>query len=249
MSEKTEQATDAKLREAGLKGDVAKSSDFTAAVSSVFWFFLLNFGFVEAFILLVEWMSVFLRAVSAANDESLLLAVYKSVGGLLLIGLVIPLGSALLFIIAPEVAQTRGVLATKKELFSVQRVNPVSGLKQLFSLQRLTSIGFAIMRLGILAWVAYVVGTRLLGITPMMWGLPWFTQFAILGKHLIGLYGWAALFCLLLAFIDIFIQHKLWRRRNKMSKQDVRQEHKSQEGDPHMKGARQGLIQELASGN
>lgn len=249
MSEKTEQATEAKLREARLKGDIAKSSDFTTALSSAFWFLLLGFGSIEALVVLIEWMLFFLHAVPMADSESDSLLLIEGLLRLLLVGLAIPLFCALLFILVPELIQTRGVLAVKKELFSIQRVNPVSGFKQLFSLQRFTTIVFAVLRLGILVWVMLLSGGHLLHATPFLWGSTWFMQFALLGKSLLALYGWAALCCLLLAFFDVFLQEKLWRRRNRMSKQDVRQEHRNQEGDPHMKGARQGLQQELAAGN
>lgn len=249
MSEKTEQATDAKLREARLKGDLAKSADFTGAISSLFWFLLLGFGFAEVLAVLVEWLFVFLHTVPKVSDESVFSILVEGMVRLLLVGLAIPVSCALLFALIPELIQTRGVLATKVELFSIRRINPVSGFKQLFSLQRFTSTCFAVVRLGILGWVMIVVGSKLLYVTPLLWGWPWLAQFALLGKNLLALYGWAALCCLLLALVDVFLQQKLWRRRNRMSKQDVRQEHRNQEGDPHMKGARQGLQQELAAGN
>jgi type III secretion protein U len=60
------------------------------------------------------------------------------------------------------------------------------------------------------------------------------------------LLGLASAICLLLGFMDLLVQRKLWVRRNRMKKEEIQREHKEQEGDPMIKGIRRAMHRDMA---
>ncbi|BBC72142.1 flagellar biosynthesis protein [Altererythrobacter sp. B11] len=132
--------------------------------------------------------------------------------------------------------------------FKGSRINPLSGLKRMFGLNGLIEIGKGLLKVTLLAAIAF------------FWGRSWLDTIVGLGRGNISQQltaGWGALISLLfslaaglvlIAMIDFPIQ---WMRRNtrlKMSHQDMRDEHKESEGSPEAKSARRQRQREIAMG-
>lgn len=128
------------------------------------------------------------------------------------------------------------------------RINPMNGLKRMFGMQALIELGKSIAKAGLLGAITwYWAGAH----WDLIRGLPNLSLEAKLAE------GWSALTSLLfalsaglvvIALIDFPIQ--LLRRlgRLKMSDQDMRDEHKEQEGSPEKKAAIRQKQRQLARG-
>jgi flagellar biosynthetic protein FlhB len=117
------------------------------------------------------------------------------------------------------------------------RLNPLSGLARILSLDSLAELVKSVLKLllvgGIAVWVLSAHGAALLSLM----GEP--TQAALL--HAVRLVGTscATIVASLVLIAAIDVPWQLWRYQSKhrMSREDVRQENKESEGDPHVKAA------------
>ncbi|MCS7079458.1 MAG: EscU/YscU/HrcU family type III secretion system export apparatus switch protein [Chloracidobacterium sp.] len=248
--EKTEQPTPKKLDDARKKGQVAKSQDLVSAallVGSVGIVFLLTGDFIG-------------RQIVELTQKALLqAATYKgeldvaTASGALLDGLAtLTLTLAPLFIVAFVLAALVGYIQVGS-LFSVEaikpdmnRLNPFSAFQQKFFKAR-TYIEFAktLLKLVIATGIAgYVVlGSR--HVLPALARLsPADSSNFILGQ-IIQLSLAVAICFVVLGALDFFLQKFLHIQDLKMTKQEVKEEWKEQEGDPHIKAERRALHMEL----
>jgi type III secretion protein U len=141
-------------------------------------------------------------------------------------------------------AQTGGAVTTSRLGLKLERLNPVQGLKALFSAARLFAVARALVAVaivGVLAWQglrdAIVDVARLAGRGEFV---------GLVAGHVAGGLAWrAALVGLGLGALDLVVTRRTWLRRLRMSKDEVKREHKDAEGDPQLKAARERAYQEL----
>lgn len=127
-----------------------------------------------------------------------------------------------------------GVAFTLK--FDAKRMNPISGFKRMFSSQVLAELLKAILKVVLVGWVVGVY----------LWH-NWAAMLHLITQQPLDALGNAlqmVIFCGMLIVLglvpmvafDVFYQ--LWThfKKLKMTKQEIRDEHKQQEGDPHVKG-------------
>jgi flagellar biosynthetic protein FlhB len=115
--------------------------------------------------------------------------------------------------------------------FKFDRINPVSNVKNLFSLRAVARLGKSLIPAGILAVFAVQRIARQLTIPPFS-----IARVETLGSDVYGLllaaawlmFGWSA--------IDYLVEWQSRESRLKMSKQDMRDEFKETEGSPQIRG-------------
>ena len=242
--EKTEQPSAKRLREAREKGDVAHSKDFTQTVLilALFGYMLGNAsGLLESLqrILLIPASLAgmpFDIAIKTALDATLREALALLLPFLLIV-LVIGMFS--------EFLQVGIVLAFKKLIPSGQKLNPASNLKNIFSKKNLVEFlksGFKIAFLTIL--VVLVVRDAL----PQLMSVPHSGLSGLqtgVGSMLRTLLVNVAVAYTIISLADFVWQRMQHRKQLMMSKEEVKQEYKEMEGDPHIKGKRKHLHQEM----
>jgi type III secretion protein U len=127
------------------------------------------------------------------------------------------------------------------------KLNPAEGLKKLFSVRSFIDFLKMVVKAIALAAVLWVL---IEGMVPLLVGATYFDPAGV------GLLGWKSIIKLLAAGCVVFIvigpvdfglQLWLFKRDQKMSKDEVKREHKESEGDPQLKGQRKQLAQEMAT--
>ncbi len=137
-------------------------------------------------------------------------------------------------------------LSTKPLVPDLGRLNPLKGVGRLFSKQQLVDTGRltgVTAVVGLVAWQfisSHVEQFGTLVMQPLESGLGQLGNWLMLGVGLLLLV--VAVF----AIIDFPMQRFLHKHRMRMSHQEVKQEHKESEGDPHMKGKRRARQREMA---
>lgn len=240
MSEGTEQPTEHKLREARKKGDSPHSRDFTAAMATLPWACAFAAGGAWAFAWLCRYVQVLVTVAMGAKP-----GIPLGWAGLhALMGIAVPLGLGLIATLLPELGQVRGRWASKRQWFDMNRINPASGLKNLFSIAKFTQLGMALIRFAAVGGVAWVISSGLIGVVRHVASGPWYAMYLLAFKTALKILALSSVVCLLLGGVDLFIQTWLWIRRNRMKKDEIKKEHKEQDGDPIIKGLRRQAHQE-----
>ena len=129
------------------------------------------------------------------------------------------------------------------------RLNPLSGLGRLFSRERLADLAWMLLRLvviGLVAWLSLgTVIPLLFRVQPEDLG-PWALA---VGASVKGPLFWIGLTGLLLGLGDWRLQRRRFLRKQRMSDDERKREHKEQEGDPGLKNERRRRHRELIKGS
>ena len=129
-----------------------------------------------------------------------------------------------------------------------KRLNPISGAANLLSKQQLTNVAKMVLMTAILTYVAwnYMSGSieqvAILSLQPSALAIGQAAQWLISGIALL------LLVVFLVALVDVPLQSYFFKARLKMSHQEVKQEHKEAEGNPHTKGRQRQRQREIADG-
>jgi flagellar biosynthetic protein FlhB len=138
------------------------------------------------------------------------------------------------------------LFSTKSVGPNFSKLNPLAGIGRMFSAQSLAELFKALAKSALIGGVAWWVVSRDIGALmdlmaqPAHYALP--HAMVLVAKHcaLIA----ATLF--LVALIDVPFQLWSYYRKLRMSREDLRQEHKESEGDPHIKAAIRRQQQQMA---
>jgi len=244
--DKTEKPSAQKLKKARDEGQVARSRDLATAVGiliSLKVFMLMLPGYLDDMRHLFRL--VFVPLGEAGDMENAMSTVFSS-ALLLLVHMVLPLLAVPLAIIIAG-AIPGGIVASGKNLApKFSRLNPLTNLGNLFKQKHwvgfLTSAAKAIV-LGIVLW--HVSNGSIKGYIELQ-RMPLDDAIGAGGTLVFdALMALVAVF-ILFALIDVPVQSFLFMRNQRMSKQDIKEEHKSSEGRPEIKQRIRQLQNQLA---
>jgi flagellar biosynthetic protein FlhB len=154
-------------------------------------------------------------------------------------GAVLPLALMTGAIAVASVAAQGGIRFAPK-LFKPKfsRLNPAHGLKRMFGAQGVWALVKALLKSAVLGVVVYLSVRRLVPTVLGSGTLPLSRLVSIATSSTLALLRYAAVTGLVMAFADYAVVHRRNNKQLKMTKQEVKDEHKSAEGDPQVRGMR-----------
>lgn len=234
--EKTEQATPKRLEKAREDGDVPRSRELsTTAILLGMGIAILAMGkpLGQAMRTSLEEGLMFDRA-AAYDFNVLIMKISNGIGELLISFL--PLALIMLFIpIASSLLIGGLVFSNKAVAPNFGRLNPIKGLKNLFSANALVELVKAILKTLLVAVVAYFVLIK--NIEPLL-SVARLPINAGIGEinHLLLMSFFSVVSALIfIALIDVPYQLYHYANKLKMTKEEVRQESKETDGNPEIK--------------
>jgi type III secretion protein U len=245
MSEKTEEPTQKRLRDAREKGQVCKSRELDSAMSllAVFTVFLAAGAFVWE--TLLSMFEAPLRAMQIPFDFALSKVAGEVCFPALLLTAVI-VGAAAVAGLAANLVQIGVLVSLKAVLPSLDQLSPGRWLKKTFALKNLVELLKTVLKTLLIAWVIKIAVEDNMGLllSVPQGGLGGIAPAA--GALFASLIFRVTPIFLVIAAFDYFFQRRQYMKELRMSKEEVKQEYKEQEGDPHIKGKRKQLHQEMA---
>jgi type III secretion protein U len=239
VSEKTEQPTPRRLKKAREEGDSAVSAQLGQSVG---------------FALALAVLPALLVALATGAGGALRAAVttgQADPGGAawLCLALSAPImGVAAAVSLLLGLVQTGGAFTASRLAADFARIDPFQGIKNLFSWERAFSLLRSLLAALVVGWlcfgvlrdhVADLASTS--GRSEAVAGFSW-----LLGRRLL----WsAALVGLVLGAVDYFFVRRAWTLRHRMTKDEVKREHREAEGDPEVRAARRRAHQEALAGS
>lgn len=248
--EKTHDPTPKKIADARKKGDIAKSNDLT--VAAVYLGFLLAVFAAgrTAMINAAEGLTIFLSSPDRLVDLILGPGGAKLSGSILLgvLAALIPL-FALPYIAAllSLIGQQAFVVATSKLAPKLNRISPISGAKNKFGMSGMVEFGKTFIKM--LA-VGILVTLYLRGKVDTIVGLTRSNPVAMIGmmmEVLVDLLIQITVLAILVGIGDLLWQKFNHQKKLRMSFQDLKDEGKEAEGDPHTKAQRRQRGRDIAT--
>lgn len=244
MSEKTEQPTPKKLRDARQKGQVAKSQDVISASLTIAAFVTIAAlwpSYVEECKELLILPTRFLHMPFEDALGQLLYAMAWKI--LFLSGPIL----AVMFVvaIASNLAQVGFMLVGEPIKPELKKLNPLDKAKQMFSMKNIVEFLKSTIKVLVIGVLIYVVTKN--SLDPLT-RIPYAGETGVLlalKPMLSALAVNITLVYIALAAVDYFFQKFQHIKQLKMTKDEVKREFKESEGNPEIKGKRKQLHQEM----
>lgn len=232
--EKTERATPQRRREVRQKGQVARSVELTSAVTLMVAIVLLRVFGPRIWGVWVSFMeSCFTSAgQTGALNQGTVLSLAHSTSWLFIRMLAPLLFGVALMGAAVGFAQVGPMFLPNLALPKFSRVNPLEGFKRMWSLRTLVEAGKSFLKLVIVGAVAYHGAVQIIGKIGLLTAtsLPSLVTFTAHSVFQIAIEVGAAF--VLLSFVDYLYQRFEFEKGIRMSREEIKQEFKQQEGDP-----------------
>ncbi|WP_419961640.1 flagellar biosynthesis protein FlhB [Psychrobacillus sp. BM2] len=235
--EKTEKATPKKRQDSRKKGQVLKSPDVTSAIVllSVFVFLVFFASFLrsEIFSFFGVTFTKYMLIETLTIDVAII--IYKD----MLLEMAMVLLPIMLVAVVAAIAANFfqfGLLFTTEPLkFDLKKIDPIKGLKRIFSLKAIIELLKSILKISFIGSVTtLILWMNLEKVLSLSFKTAWDTLSTV--GWLTGTMGIAASCVLLfISILDFFYQKFDYEKNLKMSKQDIKDEHKNSDGDPIIK--------------
>lgn len=245
--EKTEEPTYKRLRDARRDGQVARSTDFTEAIILSGAVLGLSLAAPMIGATLEQMLTIALDFMQGPRNELAMFAALERIARAALMPVLVIAGVAAVAALAGQMPQV-GLQVTMKPIIpNAEAINPMAGLKRMFSVRSLLELAKMLFKSLLLAFILYEairsvmpliatsVGHPVTGVLTVFWGL------------LLRLLAIASLVFVIFGALDIKLQRMLFLKKMKMSKDEVKREYKQDEGDPQIKGERRRLARQWAS--
>ncbi len=235
--DKTEKPTPKKLKDARRRGEVPKSQDLSQSLS-------LLAGLLVT-MALVPWFAHRMAGLLVAVERAFETLDHATVKALLLEGL----GLAALASLAPLLAaaavgmfslwlQTGTVLSLDPVMPKMERINPAAGFKRIVSMRTVVQLVQMLLKMALIGAAVVLVFRQTLPDAIRVLHAGAGAALAVAHGVLTHLLLWCGGLFVLMGAADLGYQRWQFTRDQRMSLQEVRREHRENEGDPHLKAAR-----------
>jgi len=246
--DQTEKPTPKRLQDARKEGDVTKSKELTSTAVVLGW---LGLAWLSAPLIRHQLVALFdetfdrVQGVGSGPMPPLWISAFKT---LLLITVPLLFAGAAIGLLT-EFLQVGGLFVPKRVVPDSARLNPAEGLKRMFSQENVVEVVKSLFKTVALVVIFVLVLLRLLPeVLRLPLGQP--ADTAAAHWHALQWIGiWTVCVFFLIAVLDVSYQRFAFTRRLRMSRREIRQELRENEGDPHIKGRRRQLHQEWAQQN
>jgi len=245
--EKTEKATPKKEEDARKKGQIARGPELPAALSFLGAILALNYLSRDIFSKVGYYIQNSAHKIAAPKEFNVadMQGMFIEAGTIFaLIALPAAL-VALAAVVAGNFAQGGLTLTGAALMPKADKFNPVQNAKRIFGLDAPVNLLKSILKLFFIVFVAYGVLMPVIETAPLLIHAPLSIITAKLGETLYSLALRCAMILLTLSLAEYGYTLYKHQKSLKMSKQEIRDEYKQQEGDPMIKGQRRQRAREL----
>jgi flagellar biosynthetic protein FlhB len=150
---------------------------------------------------------------------------------------VLPLALTMMAVgIAAAGAQGGIRVASKLFIPKFSRLNPLPGIKKMFGPQALWEGTKALIKTGVLAGVLYLTMKDIVPVLMTAGQLQLRSLLGVINDTVLSIIRAASVAGIVMAAADYFVVRRRTNKQLRMTKEEVKQENKNTEGDPHVKG-------------
>ena len=248
--ELTEEASPHRIEESRNKGQVAQSREVTGLMAMLATGIVVYVLSPKMGLELSEFMREVFRTDLSSRVDLLgthVMADYFLRALRIMAGLALPVAFAGFVVgILGSFVQIGAIFSTDPLTPDIGKINPLSGLKRMFSMRQLTDGIRLIFKMTVVIWVSYTLVKHEVFNAPSHYNEEThsiFTAYAHSAKVIfLTLTSVLALF----AAIDLVMQRLEYSKQHRMTKQEAKQEHREREGDPQIKARIRAVQREVA---
>ncbi|MFT9055160.1 MAG: flagellar biosynthesis protein FlhB [Ethanoligenens sp.] len=245
--DKTEKATPKRRQDERKKGHVVQSADITAAVSMGGTFAVLRVLGPSMAKNLSNGMRNLLGNLSSTVSGYEDMRARLMVGLSVIIQVAVPVMLvAFVAAVAVTLAQTRLLVVPDQLKPDFSKLNPLEGIKKLFSVRSLVELGKSILKIVLVGAVVFFEIKPKMHTILLLYNMSLAQSFTWVAGVLADIGIKVSAVMLALGAIDYFYQWFQYEKDIRMSKEEVKEEFKQMEGNPEIKGKIKSLQRQMA---
>lgn len=233
--DKTEKATPQKLKKAREQGQVPRSRDLATAVGIIACLYLMMLlmpHYLDDFRTL--FLQSFVPLAGAGTTANAWSTLWTNAGSLLL-KMLLPLAVIPLAIMIGSLLPGGWVFSGTHLAPKFSRLSPVKNLGRLFTGKHWVGVATSVLKalalLGVLTYISRAGVAKYVGLQGLTLDQALLQGAALMFEGVLAL----SMVFVAFALIDVPVQHFFFLREQRMSKQDMKEEHKSNEGRPEVR--------------
>ena len=251
--EKTEEPTAKKLDDARKEGQVAKSKEISNALELLAFFSLVYLWtrymatfFVGNMYDIYSQIPAYIKMYDGRIQEQTISTLFISALLRILLIMAPFLLVGVLVCVVADVAQVKWKPTTKPLQPKPSKLNPVNGFKRFLSVNSLVELLKSILKIALVGYVVYSYLRKNMPPIYQFYDLPLNQGIMLIGTLVVNLGLRISAFYVIIALLDYIYQKVKFRNDMKMTKQEVKDEYKNQEGDPQIKSKQRQRMQEAS---
>ncbi|MDO4303084.1 MAG: flagellar biosynthesis protein FlhB [Bacillota bacterium] len=251
--EKTEEPTTKKLDDARKEGQVAKSKEIANAFGLLSLFLVLKLYLGPMGIHFIEMFSASytqIPAIAKMYNGDLPIASLQVLIRSMMVQIVVILAPVLLVGVAVaficDVVQVKWKPTTKPLSPKFNKLNPIKGFGRILSPNSLVELIKAVLKIILIGYVAYSYLKDRAGQIFILYNISLKQAIGLIGEIVTDLGIRIAAVYMVIAFLDFAYQKWKFKEDMKMTKQEVKDEYKNQEGDPQVKSKQKQRMREAS---
>ncbi len=241
--EKTEPATEKKLTDARKEGQVAKSREIANGLGllSVFlvlklWVGHMGYQFMNVFSAIYEMIPdvvTFWHGNMPQTDVNLVFR-KMMLEAIIIMAPLLLIGFAVAFI--SDVAQVGWKPTGKPMQPKFSKLSPISGFKRIFSANAIVELIKSLLKIGLIVYICYNYLKDKWTLLYTLYDMDLTQAIALISETVTDLGIRISLIYMVIAAADFIYQKYKFSKDMRMTKQEIKEEYKQQEGDPQVKG-------------
>ncbi len=251
--EKTEEPTAKKLEDSRKEGRVAKSQEMNSAVALMSLFLVLRFAglFIgQNFLDIFHWIYTDIPDLCIQTDGKITIHDYVAILNITIIKMMIIMfpvmlvASLVLFV--SNIYQVKWKPTTKPLKPKFNKLSPLSGVKRLFSVEKLVELLKSVIKITLITGVAYVSLKDRFSMILLLMDMSLMGGFGLVLETIVDVGFRISILYFVFGILDYMYNKWKFHQDMKMTKQEVKDEWKNSEGDPQIKGKIRQKMQEAS---
>lgn len=249
-ADKTEEATPKKLSDARKEGQVAKSQELSTAVMLLALFVILKAAvgyignrFLRCYLDTYQAIDVY----SVEDFTPSMASAFLRDGLVEVLLICLPVFAvAVAAAFAVSIAQVKWEVTAKPLKPKFDKFNPLKGFKRIFSKDKIVELVKAVIKIALIFYLAYSDLEEAAGAVVSLYDFGLEQAVIYIGNFVINLGIKISAVYLVVGLADYIYQKFKFKKDLRMSKQEVKDEYKKQEGDPQVKGRIKSKMREVS---
>lgn len=246
--DKTEEPTGKKLDDARKEGNVPQSKEVTIAVTMVVSFYLFKslYPLMRSqldSVIVGNLEMIRYTEILTTSDLSSMFINYLLKYAAASFPLLLAVGAAAIII---SLAQTKMLVNFKSLRPKFDRMNPLQGIKKLFSFKGSIEVLKSLLKIFLLMYIIYICIRKKIGLLPKLIDSTIEETALFTGSLIFDIINKVVIAFAVIAVADYIYQKFQYKKNLRMTKQEVKEEYKNIEGDPQIKGRIRSKQQEMA---
>lgn len=245
--DKSEKPTPGKLRKAREKGDLPRSKDLTMAAGLLASFFTLA-AFLPYYQQLIRESFAAVGEMAGRLDDPTALNQFMLLNVWVVLRFIATLIPIPLCCIVASLVPGGWIFTPTKLKPDFKKLSPISGVKRMFSASHYTEVGKMLLKCGIILTVLYMM------VHDSMHALLHLQQLYL--RQAIGqgfdifrhVFSYFIAVIVIFALLDVPLSKFMFTKKMRMTKQEVKEEYKNNDGNPQIKGRIRQLQRQMAMG-